>query len=92
MSDNPTLPPSKNMLPWREEGTPEGLAEAENILSVGYMIYKQLSPEDESRFRSWARKNYTPFTNITGSWHPVTQLECVLMNHEAAFYRQYIKV
>ncbi len=91
MSDNPTieLPLSDHMLPWREDGTPEGFAEAKNILSVGSIIWKQLTPGGEDEFRQNARNNYVPLTNIEGIWHPVYQLECVLINHETGFYRRH---
>ena len=45
-------------------------------------LFKDLSAEEEAEYRQWARKSYTPFTEIKGIWHPVVQEECVKMNKE----------
>jgi hypothetical protein len=46
-------------------------------------MFKVLSPKEVEEFKQWARKNYTPFHEINGVWHPVIQEECVKMNKEA---------
>ena len=46
-------------------------------------LYRSLTAEEEDSFRSWARENYVPFSEIKGVWHPSVQAECVLMNSEA---------
>lgn len=43
-------------------------------------MFKKLNPEEKTKFRAWARKNYVPYSDISGSWHPVIQLECALIN------------
>jgi len=50
------------------------------------MFFKQLSSEEESEFRKWARDNYKPFTDISGVWHPVVQDECKKMNEEQSVF------
>jgi hypothetical protein len=45
-------------------------------------LFRQLSKEEEERFRQWARDNYTPLSDISGVWHPVVQDECRMMNEE----------
>jgi len=46
------------------------------------MLWKALNETEESQMRAAARKNYKPYENINGTWHPVYQMECVLMNVE----------
>jgi hypothetical protein len=46
-------------------------------------LFKKLSTSDEKNFRHWARINYTPFSSISGVWHPVVQDECRKMNEES---------
>jgi len=50
------------------------------------MFFKQLSSEEESEFRKWARDNYKPFSDISGVWHPVVQDECKKMNEEQSVF------
>lgn len=45
-------------------------------------MFRFLSKEEEAQFRLWARKNYTPFTEISELWHPVVQDECNKMCQE----------
>jgi hypothetical protein len=45
-------------------------------------MFRFLTKEEEAHFRLWARKNYTPFTEISELWHPVVQNECRLMCEE----------
>jgi hypothetical protein len=46
-------------------------------------LFRELTKEEEQKFRQWARENYTPYGSIEGVWHPVIQDECVRMNREA---------
>jgi hypothetical protein len=50
------------------------------------MFFRALTPTEETKFRSWARDNYKPGTEIKGIWHPVVQSECVRMNEERAVF------
>ncbi len=50
------------------------------------MYFKPLLASEAEGFREWARNNYKPFSDISGIWHPVVQLECVAMNMERAEY------
>lgn len=45
-------------------------------------MFRFLTKEEEVNFRLWARKNYTPFTEISELWHPVVQDECNKMCEE----------
>jgi len=47
-----------------------------------FKLYRELTEKEEQEFREWARKNYVPFTDITGVWHPVVQDECRKINEE----------
>lgn len=38
-------------------------------------MFRLLNEKEEAEFRSWARRNYTPGTEITEVWHPVVQDE-----------------
>ena len=44
------------------------------------MQFRSLTPAEADKFRQWAIDNYVPFTDINGTWHPVTQLQCVTIN------------
>ena len=46
-------------------------------------LFKDLTAQEESEFRQWARDNYVCFSDISGIWHPVVQEECNNMNDEA---------
>jgi hypothetical protein len=46
-------------------------------------LFKELTAEEESEFRQWARNNYVCFSDIPSIWHPVVQDECKEMNNEA---------
>ena len=46
-------------------------------------LFKDLTAQEESEFRQWARDNYVCFSDISGIWHPVVQDECKNMNDEA---------
>jgi hypothetical protein len=50
------------------------------------MFFRELSSEDETLFRAWARETYKPFSDISGIWHPVVQDECRKINEENAVY------
>jgi hypothetical protein len=43
-------------------------------------LFKRLTAEEEADFRDWARHIYTPLSEIDGTWHPVVQDECRLIN------------
>jgi len=43
-------------------------------------LFRQLSPEEEQVFRTWAKDNYKPLEPIKGIWHPIVQDECVKIN------------
>ncbi|MCK9429611.1 MAG: hypothetical protein M0R17_06365 [Candidatus Omnitrophica bacterium] len=45
-------------------------------------LFSKLRPEEEIKFRKWARENYVPGTNIPEIWHPVIRMECEKMNVE----------
>ena len=48
-------------------------------------LFRELTPQEAADFRLWARRNYKPFTEIQGIWHPVIQEEAAAMNREAEF-------
>lgn len=56
--------------------------ELTNNLLKGIKVFKDLSPEEETSYRQWARDNYTPYSDIKGVWHLAVQSECVLINME----------
>ena len=43
-------------------------------------LFRPLTPAEEQVFRQWARDNYAPYSAIEGTWHPVVQDECRLLN------------
>jgi hypothetical protein len=43
-------------------------------------LFKSLTPEEESQYRTWAINHYAPFDDIKGTWHPTIQAECVEIN------------
>lgn len=43
-------------------------------------LFRTLRPKEIEDFRNWARENYKPFDEIKSIWHPVTQLECAIIN------------
>ena len=46
-------------------------------------LFRQLSEEEEIKFRKWARDNHTPGDEIKeGVWHPVVVEECRKMDLE----------
>ena len=48
-------------------------------------LFSHLTPEQERKFRQWARENYKPFDPIDGVWHPVVQDECVQINADTGY-------
>ena len=46
-------------------------------------FFKELSPEEETQFRGWARRKYNLGAEIKNVWHPVVRDECERMNLEA---------
>lgn len=45
-------------------------------------MFRQLSVQEKSKFKQWARDNYIPQTEINPVWHPVVQAECHRMCEE----------
>lgn len=45
-------------------------------------MFRQLSVQEKSKFKQWARDNYIPPTEINPVWHPVVQAECRRMCEE----------
>jgi len=45
-------------------------------------MHKKLTLEEDKEFREWARGNYSPYTPISGMWHPAVQEECSKINRE----------
>jgi hypothetical protein len=39
------------------------------------MIFRELSPEEEVKFRQWAQKNFDPERKVEEVWHPVIRDE-----------------
>ena len=52
-----------------------------------FWSFRFLNYQEVNEFRTNARVNYVPFTEIEGIWHPVYQMECVLINHECSYYK-----
>ena len=46
-------------------------------------LFKELTKEEATPFREWARINYKPFSKINGTWHKLIQEECVKINADA---------
>lgn len=46
-------------------------------------MFRQLSDEETTEFKQWARENYKPGEAISSLWHPVVQEEAKKMNVEA---------
>jgi len=46
------------------------------------MLFRTLNEAEILQFKKWARDNYTPYTEISGVWHPVIQAECTKINEE----------
>lgn len=47
-----------------------------------HVPYRALDPDEERRFRQWARDNYKPGSYINPLWHPVVRSECNRMERE----------
>lgn len=45
-------------------------------------MFRELTAQEEEKFRRWARDNYVPHSEINRVWHPVVQDEAVKMNKE----------
>jgi hypothetical protein len=45
-------------------------------------LFRRLSAEEEARFRAQTRQTYTPLSDIEGTWHPVVQDECRIINEQ----------
>lgn len=46
-------------------------------------LFRELDEKEIDDFKTWARDNYTPFTEIKGIWHPIVQQECIEINKES---------
>lgn len=46
-------------------------------------LFRELTPEEEVDFRTWANENYTPGSMIDEVWHPVVREVCHQMNRSA---------
>lgn len=44
------------------------------------VTFRQLTPEEETAFRKWARDNYPTGAPINPLWHPVVRAECASIN------------
>ena len=49
-------------------------------------LFQNLTRQEETEFRNWARENYLPFSDIRGIWHPVVQDECRRINEQAQVF------
>lgn len=52
---------------------------------MDFKMFKHLSDDEIGDYRQWARDNYQIYSEIKGIWHPVVQLECVMMNLETGY-------
>jgi len=43
-------------------------------------MFKKLNTTEKAKFESWADDNYVPLTPISGTWHPVIQNRCAVIN------------
>ena len=55
------------------------------------MSFRYLSLDEIKKFKVAARKEYVPFSDIKGIWHPVYQQECVHINIERSAFTDDIK-
>jgi hypothetical protein len=61
--------------------------EAEEMLGAPgdgdpHVLFKNLTPEEEGKFRKWARDNYQPREEVSPVWHWVVRDECDKINEE----------
>ena len=49
-------------------------------------LFKDLTCQEETEFRTWAKENYVPFNDIKGIWHPIIQDECRRINEQAQVF------
>lgn len=45
------------------------------------MIFRNLSENEESEFRTWARENYKKGEPVNPLWHPAVKDECAAINY-----------
>ena len=45
-------------------------------------MWRILNSSEITQFQDWARNNYITGEPISHTWHPVVQIECVIMNIE----------
>lgn len=46
-------------------------------------FFRDLSVQEETEFRQWARDNHTPGAPVNQLWHPVVRDECATIDQEA---------
>ena len=46
-------------------------------------LFRALSEGEVTEFKAAARRDYKPYSDIKGIWHPVYQSECVAITSEA---------
>lgn len=44
--------------------------------------FRPLNEREKTKFRRWARENYSPADEISELWHPVVRDECRRMREE----------
>jgi len=47
-------------------------------------MWRELSEEEQSDFRKWARDNHKPGDEVNPTWHPVCRDECAKIDAEVA--------
>ena len=51
---------------------------------IAKMHFRKLGPEEEQKFRKWARENWKPGDKVDVLWHPVVRNEIEQMKDEQA--------
>lgn len=46
------------------------------------MLFREISPAEETAFRQWARENYAKGDPINPLWHPAVREECARINYD----------
>ncbi len=54
-------------------------------------LYRELTAEEEARFRAHIRATYKPFDPIDGCWHPVVIRECADINAKAQLPFEFLE-
>jgi hypothetical protein len=45
-------------------------------------LFRRLTTEEQAQFRAHTRETYTPPSEIDGTWHPLVQDECRIINKQ----------